>query len=70
MAEKSVSTDSLALTTHAQYKGKMYPVEDIVDSKKPAHEGGGNHYKLTGVGLVHQNDIENLVHESEMKKSK
>jgi hypothetical protein len=52
---------------HAQYQGKMYPVEDIVDSKKPAHEGGGNCYKLTGVGLVHQNDIENLVHESEMK---
>lgn len=54
---------------HAQYKGKMYPVTNIVDSGKPAHEGGGNMYHLQGLDSpVHQSEIEDLVHSSDMQE--
>jgi hypothetical protein len=56
---------------YAMHQGKLRAVLDIVDSKKPAHEaGGGNHYNLEGAGVVHQNEIDDLIPASEVKLDK
>lgn len=57
---------------HAQYKGKFYPVKDIRDSGKSIKEsGGGNYYHLEGVEHpVHQSEIEDMVHASDLPNYK
>lgn len=55
-------------TWYALHKGEWRGVESIKDNNQPAHEGGGNMYKLEGIPQpVHQNEIEDLVHHSEVE---
>lgn len=46
----------------ALHKDKWYPIKDMVDTGKPAHEqGGGNVYHLDGVDKpVHQSEIKDM----------
>lgn len=45
----------------AFYNDKWHHVEDVYDSGVPAHQGGGNMYKLKGLeDHVHQKDIKDL----------
>jgi hypothetical protein len=54
---------------YAKHKGQWHKINDIVDSGKPAHEGGGNHYHLEGIDKpVHQDEIEDAAPPSDVKK--
>jgi len=55
---------------YAKHEDKWKKILDIVDSKKPAHEGGGNMYHLEGNKQpVHQDEIEDVASPQELNKS-
>lgn len=53
----------------AMHNGRWYHLEDMYDDGIPAHQGGGNMYKLKGVDEpVHQDYIEDLAPTSEVEE--